>query len=85
MSKARKTIILWVVLIILFVARGEFRQMDAANVARAAVAPVLMAALWKHTFAPHLDNAHEISPFFETSLDLLLRGIARTETTGGDA
>ena len=44
-----------------------------------------MAALWKHTFAPHLDNAHEISPFFETSLDLLLRGIARTETTGGDA
>lgn len=67
------------------IARGEFREMDVANVARAAVAPVLMAALWKHTFAPHLDNAQEISPFFETSLDLLLRGIARTETTGGDA
>lgn len=67
------------------VTRGEFREMDVSNVARAAVAPVLMAALWKHTFALHLDNAHEISPFFETSLDLLLRGIARTETTGGDA
>ncbi|MBI5168604.1 MAG: TetR/AcrR family transcriptional regulator [Candidatus Eisenbacteria bacterium] len=67
------------------VARGEFREMDVANVARAAVAPILMAALWKHSFAPHLENGHEIAPFFETSLDLLLRGIARTDSTGGEA
>ena len=50
------------------VARGEFREMDVSNVARAAVAPVLMAALWKHVRAAPRELP-EISPFFETSLD----------------
>lgn len=65
--------------------RGEFRDMDVANVARAAVAPILMGAMWKHSFAPHLPEVADMQPFFETSLDLLLRGIARAPITGGDA
>lgn len=65
--------------------RGEFRDMDVTNVARAAVAPILMGAMWKHSFAPHMPEVNDMQPFFETSLDLLLRGIARAPITGGDA
>lgn len=67
------------------IASGEFRELDVPNVARAAVAPILMGALWKHSFAPHMPETSDMQPFFETSLDLLLRGIARTAPTGGDA
>jgi AcrR family transcriptional regulator len=59
------------------IASGEFREMDADYLARVAASPMLVAALWKHSFQPHA--AHEIDPqaYFETWLDLLLSGIAR--------
>ena len=67
------------------VARGEFREIDCPNVARAAIAPILMAALWKHSFALHLEHDRDLDGFFEASLDLFLRGIARNDSTGGVA
>ncbi len=58
------------------VERGEFRSMDTANVARLAVAPIIVAALWRHSFAGVAEPAIEPEPFFEASLDLLFKGIA---------
>ena len=64
------------------IAAGEFREHDAESVARVAVSPLLMAAMWKHSFEPHAVVHIDPERFFEASLDLLLRGIART-TDGG--
>ena len=56
---------------------GEFRPMDTANVARVSIAPILLAAVWRHSFAAVVERQIEPEPYFETALDLLLRGIAR--------
>jgi len=67
------------------VASGEFREgLDVDYLARIAASPMLVAALWKHSFQPHAE--HEIDPrtYFETWLDLLLSGIARP-APGGSA
>lgn len=61
---------------------GEFRPLDTANVARTAVAPLLLAAMWRHSFAPHLDETIDPKAYFEASLDLLLRGIAAEPAPG---
>jgi AcrR family transcriptional regulator len=63
-------------------AAGEFRELDAASVARVAVSPLLMAAMWKHSFEPHAVVHIDPDRFFEASLELLLRGIARTAEGG---
>ena len=59
-------------------AAGEFRELDAESVARVAVSPLLMAAMWKHSFEAHGVVRIDPERFFAASLDLLLRGIART-------
>ena len=61
---------------------GEFRAHDTANVARMAVAPLMLAALWRHTFAPHTDQAIDPNAYFEASLEVLLRGIASDPAAG---
>ena len=62
---------------------GEFRPMDTSNVARTAVAPLILASLWMHSFAPHTNEHIDPSAFFEASLGVLLRGITRDVVPGG--
>lgn len=59
------------------VERGEFREMDTSNVARAAVAPLLLVAAWKFSFMKHAQVDLDPVAYFETALDVLLRGIRR--------
>ncbi len=59
------------------VERGEFRPMDTSNVARAAVAPLLLVAAWKFSFMKHAKVDLDPVAYFETALDVLLRGIRR--------
>ncbi len=61
------------------VASGEFRAHDTESVARLAFSPLIVAALWKHSLEPHASVPVDRERYFEASLDLLLRGLARTE------
>jgi AcrR family transcriptional regulator len=63
--------------------RGEFRDVDVAGVARLAVSPMLVATLWKHSFALCAPTQVDAQAYFETSLDILLRGIAREAPSEG--
>jgi AcrR family transcriptional regulator len=56
---------------------GEFREHDTEYVSRLALSPIVMAALWKHSFEPHAAGFIDPQRYFDTSLDLLLRGIER--------
>ena len=57
-------------------AQGEFRKLPAHHVARLCVAPVLLAAIWRVTFA-HLDTEpYDYQGLIETHLDVLFRGLA---------
>jgi len=65
---------------------GELAPTDVRYLPRVAVAPIVMAAIWKHSFAslelPSLSDA----AYLETHLATLFRGIARggCETPGGE-
>ena len=50
-----------------------------------AMSPIVMAALWKHSFEPHTAPGIDTERYFQTSLDLLLRGIERTPFEGARA
>lgn len=67
------------------VTRGEFREHDVEYVARLAVTPILMAALWKHSYRAHACAPIDPERYFEASLELLLRGIARDPEGGTSA
>jgi len=58
------------------VQRGEFRPLDAANTARLALAPIMVAAIWRHSFAEVVEPAIDPEAFFAVALDHLFRGIA---------
>jgi len=58
------------------IAQGEFRALPAHHVARLCVAPVLLGAIWRVTFA-HLDaEPYDYNGLIETHLDVLFRGLA---------
>jgi AcrR family transcriptional regulator len=57
-------------------ARGEFRRVDPALSVRLVIAPMLMAALWKHSFGACVaDERFELKHFFEAHVDLMLHGL----------
>ena len=59
------------------IARGEFRaDLNVREAARLAVAPILLAAVWKHSFAKCAVGTVEPEAFFETHLQLFLDGLA---------
>jgi AcrR family transcriptional regulator len=61
------------------IAQGEFRPLPPQHVARLCVAPVLLGAIWRVTFA-HLDAApYDYKGLIETHLDVLFRGLAPEE------
>lgn len=55
--------------------RGEFRAMDPLEVARAAMAPLLLGNLWQRSFTPVLEPGVDVDRFFEQALEILFRGI----------
>ncbi|HVZ68960.1 MAG TPA: TetR/AcrR family transcriptional regulator [Rhizomicrobium sp.] len=58
------------------IARGEFRKMEPSHAARLCIAPILLAAVWRATFA-HLDKKpYDYEGFITTHIDTLLRGIS---------
>jgi hypothetical protein len=56
--------------------RGEFRKVDPQHAARLCVAPVLLAAVWRTTFAQFDVAPYDYSGFLQTHLDVLLRGLS---------
>jgi len=59
------------------VERGEFRPLDTTSVARIAIAPIVFASIWRHSFAPVSPNV-DSEAYFKTTVDILMHGI----TTG---
>jgi AcrR family transcriptional regulator len=58
------------------IAQGEFRPLPPHHVARLCVAPVLLSAIWRVTFA-HLDaEPYDYQGLIDTHLDVLFRGLA---------
>jgi AcrR family transcriptional regulator len=56
--------------------RGEFRPVNTMSVARIAYAPIVLAGIWKHSFAPVVEEPRDTEEHFQTTLDVLFRGIA---------
>ncbi len=63
--------------------RGEFRDLDVHTTALVMVSPMLMASLWRHSFAHCAPDYADAQAFFDTALDFLLRGLARETSPGG--
>lgn len=57
------------------IAMGEFRAGDPEALARLAAAPLLMSALWKHSFQA-CDCGPDSGPFIDVHIATFLRGIA---------
>ena len=58
------------------VARGEFRALPAAHVARICVMPLLLIAIWRTTFAKVDAAPYDFEGYVNTHVDLMLRGLA---------
>jgi len=58
---------------------GEFRRVDVAQAARVVVAPLLFAAVWRHSFEQVVATPTQLEPYFETGLQIMLAGL----TTAG--
>ncbi len=55
---------------------GAFRDVDVDHAVRMILAPVLMAAIWKHSFLPCEREGFSVERYLETSIDIYLRGVA---------
>src|SRR5262249_16724337 len=54
--------------------RGEFRSLEVGGGAGVVVAPLLFAAVWRHTFEPVASTPILLEQYFTTSLDIMLAG-----------
>lgn len=59
------------------VARGEFRAIDAAQVAFLVAAPIVVTALWKNVLEPHTGRRIDAAAFAAACADVLLHGLER--------
>jgi AcrR family transcriptional regulator len=59
------------------IAHKEFREVSPEHVARLCVAPLLLGALWRATFASFDPQPYDIEALIETHIDVLLRGLER--------
>jgi AcrR family transcriptional regulator len=64
---------------------GEFREVDVDLAVRAMLAPVLMAAIWKHSFEACEREGFAIEPYLETSIGIYLRGVAAPKAEARNA
>lgn len=58
------------------IARGEFRAVEPQFAARLLIAPALMVAVWRTTFAQFDAEPFDNEGFLDTHLDVLLRGLS---------
>jgi AcrR family transcriptional regulator len=56
--------------------RGEFRRMNPDHAARLAIAPMLLSALWRTTFAPFDEEPFDYQGFIAVHIDTLLKGLS---------
>jgi AcrR family transcriptional regulator len=62
-------------------ARGEFRAAPPEHVARLCIAPLLLGAFWRTTFAQFDTEPYDYEGLIATHIDILLRGLAPEERT----
>jgi AcrR family transcriptional regulator len=62
------------------IAQGEFRDVAPSHAARLAIAPLLLAAFWRTTFARFDKEPYDLAGLVETHIATLLRGLAATPT-----
>ena len=62
-------------------ARGEIRRAPVEHVARLCIAPVLLGAIWRATFAQFDVEPYDYQGLIETHLDVLFRGLAPERAT----
>ena len=55
---------------------GELRPTDTQSAVMCVIAPLLLAALWRHSLERHADRPLDIDALCRTHLDLLRRGLA---------
>src|SRR5262249_10280287 len=55
---------------------GELRPIDTQSAVMCVIAPLLLAALWRHSLERHADRRLDIDALCRTHLDLLRRGLA---------
>jgi AcrR family transcriptional regulator len=60
------------------IARGEFREIDADQAVYCVIAPVLLAALWRHSLQPFDAEGLDYEALMRSHAELLLHGLART-------
>jgi AcrR family transcriptional regulator len=56
--------------------QGEFRDVQVKHAVRLCVAPVLLGAMWRTTFAQFDAEPYDYKGLIETHLDVLFRGLA---------
>ena len=68
---------LWEAILRRGIERGEFRDVPIEHGIRLCIAPVLLAAIWRTTFAQFDDKPYDIEGLIETHVDMLLRGLRK--------
>ena len=71
---------LWETILTRGMARGEFRTVPIEHAVRLCIAPVLLAAIWRTTFAQFDETPYDIGALIETHIAMLLRGLAKEAT-----
>lgn len=56
---------------------GEFRAVDPDLTARSIIAPLLLAVIWRHTFARHAATPSDPDALIRQHRDILLHGLAK--------
>jgi AcrR family transcriptional regulator len=68
---------LWEAILKRGIARGEFREVPVEHAIRLCIAPVLLAAIWRTTFAQFDEQPYDIAGLIEAHIDMLLRGLRK--------
>lgn len=58
------------------VARGEFRDVDVDHAFYSVMAPLVLTALWQHSFAPYDKGGLDPQKLAQVHADVILRGLA---------
>ena len=64
------------------VAAGELQPVDTENMVTCIVAPLLLAALWRHSFERHAGRDLDLDALCRAELDLLRRGLMAGRKSG---
>lgn len=63
------------------IAAGEFREVDVEAAVRLAVAPLLAAAIYRHSLLPCDSEPWDFQKYLDLHVEFFLRGIARAEAS----